>query len=791
MSIVESLGKPQSDEQEPRAPARTEHKLRAGNIVGLDIISSQGDGGSTSTNAAIVAYGNGSVDCISGDLSRARWQHDNNDDAEVEYATVLDLDGARRGLLKGREDVLALLEQSSEASDPTPPLLFQVLRRRQQRSVRLSSMQNTYGDQVRTRGPFLTEILSYDLPSQKKIEHVLLKYELHAASGVLYQQVDQQLFLFDLSGTLPRLAFRLGRGGTTRVDSFTRLSNASVAVVSKNTITVYDTKYGSVLSTLAYTEKQLDGATETPLQIVSQFADISAVVALSGTELLAFQVGDILDDGRRAKAKCPQLVDVIGKAKFSDQAVTMHHVESSERRRKKWAAWTSQVDQFIAGQDVKGLEDLLAVDLGLHKRKDEPVPVDHTQQKPGLSQHTDAGQDVVWQLPPHSYDPEHVNPRKAIYLLGKIFAWRASKLGSPQDSTELRIALCSRNILRWLALAGYLTASHIQHALFATNGLQKPRLLTAGDLMRSIRSADPSFQLMCDLLSLPIHWNLAEVVQGLQTLVASLEDRVPAGQIEDTRASAPAGGPTTNGAEDEYLDSEVDALDRQLIEAQTILESGLAIRSQTCRIILARLQTFAQKDLVKSMHAIMSYDDLVFFICILRVELNDGGWMYDYLESGKDEPASVDLRHAHELAPSNQAIRSIANMFSCAVDAIGLSGWLVGQSADVLGTLNLVHDMRNEISATLEGLYEAEHLGSMLKDISKAAVTTKRPNHLKRKWREDEQYELGELLMPVGGRPEPPQVKTLSVKDSQNPLLAAAQQKSRNVGKYSFERIRI
>lgn len=792
-SISEDLGKPRDGEPEPRAPERRDQKLRHGSIVAMDVILSPTESNTQSSNSIVVAYDNGNIDCISGDLSSIRWQHDEkNDGTVVEYTTILDVETARKGLLKGREDILALFESTTRSwSGESPPLLFQVLRRETQRSIRLYAMRNTYGGPLQAQRAPLDELLSYDIPSQKKVEHATLRYELHAASGILYQQVDSQLVLFDLSRTLPRISFRLGRGAMTRIDSFTRLSNATVLIVSGGKITVHDTKYGSILSSLAYPDALPADKHQRSLDIVSPFTDISTVVAMWGTDLLAFQIGDILDDGSRARPKCPHLVDVMGKGRLS-KASGPDLPGHSEKKRKRWESWTLRVDEYVAQRNIAGLDNLVAADLKL------VVPGNHLSRSADDRKQmisagdSGPGQYAVWDLPPHAYDPEHVNARKAIYLLSKLFTWSPPGPDTHHIAQHLRVVLASRNILRWLAMAGYLTPFHIQHAMVPGRDTENRIEVTAGQVMVAVQNADPTFMLMCDLLSLPIHWDLAEVVQALQTLVASFEDKWSNDQAEHTRGSSDGDIMSAAAAEEAYLESEVDALDRQLVEAQNILESGLAVRSEACRIIIARLHAFPQKAVVEHMHNVMSYEDLVFFICILRVELNDGGWVYDYVDGTTYEQASVGLGNAHELAPSNQAIRSIAHLFGCAVDAIGLSGWLVGKSADVVGTLNLVHDMRNEISATLEGLYEAEHLGIMLKDMSKAAVMAQQqPNGAKRKRQGQDEIDCEEVLLPLEGRLAPPQLKTWSPKDGMKSKAAIGQEKSRNVGQYSFERIRI
>lgn len=795
LSISENLGKPMEKEDSPRVPSKKEKKLANGRIAGLEIVAS-GNSTDLGEQSVVVSYIDGRIECVSGDLSGSRWDYSSEGGVEVEYATIVDFEAARKGLLKGREDILAILEPvSGEGSgSAAPPMLFQVIRNNDSRRIRLFALRNATGQLLQgVRNP-LQELLIYELPSRHASASEASQYEMHAASGMLYQRLGTRLTVYDLSGTLPKTSFELGRKGPPRVTSFTRLSSATLLAVSQDKLAVYETRYGSQLSSLAYPQRTAsqtaqsssDGSVESSLAIITQFSDLGVVVAFSGRSLVAFQVGDILDDGRRARAHGALLIDVLGKAKFPETADQSDLSQKKAKRRQKWLDWTSKVDRCVEERDASALEALVAKDIHLYEEDDAASEA----LLEGINGHKGDLDSARWELPPHTYDPRQLDGKKPAYILGRIFAWSNPSLLSRRHEHNLEITLLSSNILRWLAMAGFLNPIQIQHALPepALGPDSKPHV-APGDIMAAAAEAEPSFMLMADLISLPMHWELEEVVQGLQMFMRSLEDKDTADGRLDTAVDDVQ---MTDGDDEESrLEAEVDAVGKQLSQAEKALQSGLQIRSDVCKLLLVRLQAFPQKQVSRVMHKMLTHEDIDFFISILRIELSDGGWTTRYLEQDNtDEAPLTSLGNAQEHVPSNQGIRNIANLFSCAIDAVGLSGWLVGRSAEAAATHQLIQDLRNEISAASEGLFELRVIGNLLHEICKAAgQVEQQPQQLKRKWQSDEEEPLSEeRLMPLAGRLEPLAPGPKSVKKPSRQ--AMAEQRSRNVGSYSFERIR-
>jgi ABC-type uncharacterized transport system involved in gliding motility auxiliary subunit len=103
-----------------------------------------------------------------------------------------------------------------------------------------------------------------------------------------------------------------------------------------------------------------------------------------------------------------------------------------------------------------------------------------------------------------------------------------------------------------------------------------------------------------------------------------------------------------------------------------------------------------------------------------------------------------------------------------------------------------MHNLRNEISAVVEGLYADAALGNSINELSKTASSKETPTLKRKRHQEpaDAAVETGRMVMPLGGRFEPPTTRSWNMSEHKS-RAAEAEQKNRAVGKYSFERIRI
>jgi hypothetical protein len=747
------------------APVKSEVKLQEAPFA-LEALPPASEGAVSSTQL-LVSYTNGIVDCITPDGTRLDWKYsgDGSSKPQIEHATIVDFDTAKKGILKERQDLATAVSASISGSS----LLFmRVARTKKQAVLQIFKIRNASLQQAGSTVSGLDFLEAIPLPdSAASSSETNASWEVHAASGQISQLSEGRLTVYDLTTLTPRIQSKLGNSSEP-ITSCTRTSSSSILAISAGVARLYESRFGSVQASVTLgasvtTEsskkrKRENGAeSESGVRVVSSFSDVGLVAAIEGTQLVSFQLTADARDSKRGRATGSSLIDAIGKASTTG-------TQENEKVNAKWEEWKSKVDKLADASDVAALEEFLSKDLALAASfQSADAEVD----------------DDVFQMSTDSYDPTNVDREKALHLLGRIFA-------RDGVSQILRLALRSPIAIQWLALAGLLSAEYVSKAL------QQP--VTPGELARALGTADDSFELLHDVLDLPVFFQTEEIVEALKILIESLD--TPSSDISQLALPPPA--PTDADIEmeigdaDPSLEVETLAAEKELHHALSALQNGLEVRSQSLRLIFARLRSFPAKSVKDVLRKRLSQKELVFFIQVLRIELAEGGWTSRYIDVGNDEYANrieaTDKQPGGSIdqikGPSDQAIRHIGQLLTCAIDAISTSGWLVGLSGNVDITQEILDSVRAEVSASLEGCLEAKTLERFLAelekyadDAEKAGLTTGPID------------DLEAAALPLGGRVEG---LKRSGKDGKNKTrLEIAREKDLRVGKYSIDRIRI
>ena len=793
--FAEDVKRNKDGEGELLPPTRKECKLPEGNITSLDALPSV-------LNEQIsvnVNYKDGAIEFVSGDLSNTRREElllaDGNEVYEVEYATLLDTEAARRGFLKGREDIMAQLEQS-RTSRASSVLLCRLARSAQDRQLELCTIRDVFESDIQTAKPAAKMIVGYDLPLSGHHGAKKATYELHAASGMLYQLLGSKLNIYDLTGIVPKLVTTLG-AESKPVTSFSRTSYSSVLTISADTATLFEISYASVQASVSLAspgtsesagkKRKREEVEQQPalFQAISCLTDLGFVVGIKGHELTAIPFSNSLRSSKKAKRTL--LSDAMGKGSLKEAS-------KSKKKAKKWEEWRAKIDALVEAEDTEGMAKLVADDPCLGKQSTLDA-------QNGLVTALMLDRDDAYDLWPVSepFDPQLLDQQKVLYIISKMFSYSNHK----GVSVEVRFA--TPRLMEWLALTGFLTVYHLWKAVRPGGGENSTQvsLLKAGDVMGAIKTVDSDFQLMNDLLSLPVHWEVEEVIQALQALLQSFEVSL----LREPQLALPEPPKTngnvemTNGDVDSHLAVESQAAEKELEHALTALFTGREVRSDTLREVFARLHAFPQTTVTATMRAMMSHQELIFFIHVLRIELAEGGWTSKYVGGTEDpngevgeEMGMVDaVKGNEEESPNDQAIKAIGNLLNCAVDAIGTSGWLVGRASAGSETDELIHSLRAEVSAGLEGCWEADKLGSLLAELERYGASNERVKSRSGKRAVETSEAIGEenALLPLGSRVEPPVVGGRNESGGKKSKMARAREKSRNVGKYSIDRIRI
>ncbi|KAI7233017.1 hypothetical protein KC330_g5604 [Hortaea werneckii] len=774
--MTEEVHMPRQIGEQPLAPKKQEQDLQPKDVLGVDVVTA-GPDSKPSFERLMIFYRDGSVDCMTTDLAETLWQHKADGEATevVENAMVADLQSAKKGLLASREDVTALVDvtlpNNSNSSDQL--LLCQLLRTDQARALRVSSLRLGSRDIVQSQAAGMQLLMEVDLPDSERKLDQQAHYDLNVSSGKLYQLLGGRLSAFDLSGTMPRTCATFGRSRDPVV-SFARMSASTVLAVFVSRIEVFETKYGSVQASLpldsstrsrhaGQKRKLYDGA-ELPWVTVSSFSELGVVASLVGSELSVVQLSEQLRASKRVRASGALLVDVLGKG-----ALASTHGNIDYNLDAKNEEWRARVDSAIKEGDMSTLEGLLTQSLGVH-------PGEHEERM--------------------RFPAASIDRRKAMFVLSKCF--RMTREDEQAGEARLVTTINSATIYRMLAKAGYLSASSVRQALKLRNdsasSADKPQ---SGDVMAALCIFD-NFQLAHSLLDLPIHWEVPQVVQVLRLMIRSFE--TPA-QAKGSMNSLLAPKNTTNGdgtVEETEVESELIAAERELQSAVMAVSTGLEIRSETMRLVIRRLHAYPHRDISLCMRSMMRPEELLFFMKILRIELLEGGWPNRYIDLGDKQEDVAGMDGTDDATgPSNQAIGTISDMMNCAVDAVGTSGWLIGQSSDVYGTAELIDALKSEVSAALEGLYEADTVATFLRSMAGYERSLEKTWHgvekrkrAKGEWVAEE-LEPEEALLPMGCKAEPAVVRSRATKEGKRSKRMFEEERRRRVGLYSIDRIRV
>ncbi|KAK5167630.1 uncharacterized protein LTR77_007329 [Saxophila tyrrhenica] len=759
------------------APQRRECSLDDGDVLNLEMVPAAA--GRPSYIAA--SYNSGKTLLVSHSMqSIEKIQRPDSDDLEdytIEHAAFLDVGSAKKGVLKSREDVLAVLDQDTTHC----MLLSHVARIGDKRYFQLFGVKTPDQASLQTFKTTISMILDVKLPELKTGAKSPAWYSLHAASGTLYQLVLGKLHVVDLSGTIPKPAASFG-GGADQVTGFARLSSTLTMAASKSGVALYETRYGSVYGSLSFT------TSASGLKSKRSDGDDDEESAASIDEL-----SESLKENKAARLKGTRLADVVTKA-------GSHSVERTGKPRK-WKEWTTVVDRLVDADDIEGLERLVANDQNTgHQGQLQAAVQRGPSGKPSAAERK--AYEDRWPLP-ITYEPAQLDRSRALYILSKVFS-------SSESGVQVRVL--SQKLLEWLALAGFLSAASVRRAWSEFGGGHSSITISPGSILAALQPFDEDFQLLADLLSLPVHWEIEEVVEALRSAIQSFEEPID-GEAEPLALPpipqqpngdvAMANGDMPNGETDSHIKLESEAAEHELDHALATLSNGLDVKSVALRVIFSRLTAFDPDNITARLRTMMSHRELIFFIHLLRIELADGGWTSRYIGTGSTDEEEEEQeglvnakKGAKERGPANEALRTIADLLNCAVDAIGTSGWLVGLSSTTGGAQDLLASLRAEVSAGLEGCYEANTLGMTLGEIQRFAMQAKREElpgfgkgHLStsRLGREE-----GDALLPMGSRAAPAFVDGKKRKRAKDKGKAAQfREKSNRVGKYSFERIRI
>ena len=658
----------------------------------------------TKTNCLLAIHQNGAVNCYTENLERKLWSSSilDKEGQQVLLASLTDVEQAKRGLLKHREDILASLGQieSNQTRDLLVILTCSKSLKSSNEAKKLSlqildvSNANINGDD---RGYQPRKLFSIGVPHINEIELETSAFTIHLASGCLYQQTPTSVIVFDMTDLLPKIVHEVAVDEGD-ISSFLRLSLDTIALGKHSSFSVVSLPFCSIQG-----ESRADGVStsrDAVLRLLSYFDSTKVAVAMKGRSLIAMQVPKSSPDSltSRKRKREGTLADSIGRGSFAKRSLlfSKYSPDSSiknlgrlsiiskddawESQRAKWTDSTSQGLKDISNTMIKELE----------------------------------------MKNPHA--THSVDQRKVSYLLSKIFTVQRpepSKDGKPSSEVHLEIAYLERKtILKWLLYRGYLTKHRIEDSLRQDGSLRATENLPPAAMIEELSKHEPSLKLLSSVLSSQTPLDPSELVYA----VAIVIQRYHASDTPENRNQSPE-------------DNDPPRKSNKTPPLPPLTYQHLM------HLLLARISHLPHAAITHALRTQLQKPTLLSLIDALRLQIATAGWFSPY-DNDPDSPTPP-----HETTPNNGLLH-ITHLLNSTIDAIGAGGWILGaassdsgiiaarkkkensivddesnndaeadQETQLAQTANTLSYMKAEISAALEGIQEAVYLQGILNEV--------------------------------------------------------------------------
>ncbi|MCJ1437901.1 hypothetical protein MMC27_007288 [Xylographa pallens] len=765
--------------------------------------------------ALVAVHEDGTIRCLTENLSEELWSSASGSrtnaseiwNTRVLCAAVLDIDEARRGILRNREDIVVKLQGAKDLpyiDNGVADLLVILV---QPITPNSGTARNTmemefYSTRVNPskqktlpyepRHTALEQLVSFPITDPDLLYSDKSSYFIHTGSGTLYHCKGKFLRLYDLTTPLPRLSQQLQL--KNRIHSCLRLSPSSVALATSAYISIMDIQYRAVLSTRSLEPSPEDSGTSPSTKrirrkentkLLSYFTSLGIIVALQGRNLILYQFSDSnsVYAGGHKRARNGKLIDAIGRGirnssiksaaptkdgSFPEAFGTRLNVDTMDY---KWEELKAQLDVLASNGSAEDFDELVAADLLL--------------QQSGSKNETINGR-------PNEASPQTQRyPRsKLVYFLSKIFNIKHNL--KPSDNTSiiqssLNITFFPRKLFHWLVVNDSFSRQYIESALRQSEKLKTSGRLEPRAIIFALVDFDRSLRELLRLLKSPSFLDARELVYAVRVGMENLRNQ---DDLPDQKL-------LTDGEVNGTANADVEM---QLVNGHLNHDSDSTLKSekqsnahQVIRYSLIRLHNFHDTDIREALRTEFSHPALLSFVDFLRMDLAQGGWLSCYIDGEES------------LIVSDQASSTIniaTKLFNCAIDCLGTGGWISGaMNTATTDHVDTIAYMKAEVSAALEGIEEAAYLKSMLNEVLLYSKTVKIRAP-------ESRNEDSSLLRPitVGVQTSEDNVLPLGLKANQVPSLTkigaggeiqersmrdVGRLKSREVGAYSFERIMI
>lgn len=644
----------------------------------------------------LTVHQDGRVRRLSSDLGTQRWSVRHSEVAkasahEVHTCFLIEFEDAKKSLFKRRQDLAALaLGNITDSGVDEPSILLLVSHptnteqispndiKVQMFSVPANASASGLAVDESQR---MRHLLTVNMPGVDGLETLEtrgLRWDFHSGSAGLNVSFEKGFINFDLSQYSPTVTSQFILEGE-QFSSLMRISPQTVIGAGKSLIALYDTQYQSVQRSIPVGDIQASASSERTL-FIGYFAKLGIAVASKGGSLFAFDLSPS-NTAFGSSLKRPRdglLIDAIGRGIGSSDA----HSETPSKRRhtgEQLALPSADADKW--NQLMNGLEE--------SKKSTDAERFDSTVKEYFGTQSLPTSQPIHPELP--------------IFLLSKIFSWKETTSDDRMSSLPsfcLSVDLWPKLTINWLVQLGYLCASNVE---IAVRRSFKPRILPrlpTGSLSQALIDTDPSLRRLIIVLQGPAPAGTDELAYALRATLGKA--RSYSTTLEETAKAI------TSGAQDNSKTN------LELISPD--LQTNLAITFRGLNTTLQKLHSHPNSSITNSLRSTLSREELISLIHHLRLSLATGGYIARFTEN---PPTPI----IPSQTKPNFDLKTITDLLCASIDAIGPSGWISANSTDLEPDVELIADMRFEISAALAGVEEATFLKGILKEYMAFADT--------------------------------------------------------------------
>jgi hypothetical protein len=732
---------------------------------------------------------------------------------DILHAAIATAPKIQKTFLQSRQDVNAQIDGLASGSDKILKrinILCTVSRVREGTDMFVSlTAFRPYGEaQSGFLDSYIQPLVTWKLPEHPEGVSARLHLQccLNLKLGLVHVATSETIATYDFTQPVPKIMSILSDQRSSILGQIA-LPGGSLLTASRAGYILYDIKFNSILdqrysaAELSQPKKRKRDASadsHVDVQIVDYYSDLGIVAVLRGRELSCIQVAKP-QSWKQSETSC-LLADALGKGVNTtshpqhianeDVIHSLGHAFSDSVTFPASANWNGVMEQLgdlAEKEDVNEFERLMANHLGIAYDAPKQNGVN------GTTEHHEPPNTLQWKFPDPHKGAIKAHRHKAISALRLIFSWEdrthlTNGNKSTTPSSPLSIQFFPPCTFHWLVITGQLNRSNLDHAfrLYPSDADSTPSLLSSS-LVDAIVQFDPSLQLLFSVINHHLRLEIPELVQSIKYVIQSLTGSgLPAPMLALTNGDHSM----ANGDDDHSINHEADDAMDDVDFVISTLENGIPMRGEAIRRILTQLNAFSNAEIAESFRQLLSQSEIVQLMNILRLELEDSGWVSRYIDPDPTAAAEFGV-------PSNHAISIISKILSSAVDAIGVSGWLApsnDDSADPVDELLLA--LRAETSIVLEGIHEATFMVDMLDQflhyaekkrteftpnprISGAAIKTLA-------------YQTPDLPLGLGLHSELSKSRmSVGGKESHRSKRDIGRQISMRVPKYSFDRIRI